>query len=76
MIIDEVKVELTMDLSYVHPSKDQREQFMRNHQQNMINRVAFNYFRNGTAMEDLKNHIATELLLEGESIPSSIKFRT
>ena len=68
-----IHTNLAIKLGYLNPSRDTAEEYQRAHTQNILNRIAFRYFKQDKYLEDLKKHLSVELLLEGMSLPSSIK---
>ena len=60
---------------YIKPTRDAAEEYRREHEKNVLNRIAFTYFQQEKYMDDFKKHVATELLLEGLSLPADVEFK-
>lgn len=70
-----IKADASVRLDYLRPPRDTAEKYHRAHTENVLDRIAFRYFDSIEMQEALRNHINTELLLEGLSLPESITIR-
>ncbi len=69
-----IRTNLAIKLDYATPAKSTAEDYQRSHTQNVLNRIAYSYFQQEKHLEDLKKHISLELMLEGMTLPKSVKF--